>query len=205
MKKKENEKLVYIFCEGESEVVFYKRVFEKYLSEVSKKVKNLKTGTGVDKQVASNLYHFMREKNNKNKELYVYVFIDKEGPATAVRQFDGEAVIKELKKYGINIKRIKSISSVEAIKMIESWFFHDIEGICKYIGMPITKGIKSQYLATYNLGHKDLSKLFKKGSKKRYYKKGNEDFLNQLNIDIIVSKCEELKNAIDLINKQFKK
>ena len=203
---KNNKKAVCIFYEGETEDVFYKKVFEKYLRGVPKKPKpkNLHTGCNINSQVANNLYHFLKEKSNSEIDLYVYAFIDREGPRSSDPQLDEKAILKALKNTDLSgkvIKNIKIIKSVEAIKMVESWFFYDIEGICKYLKIKCTNSIKSNYSNVEKYDSKDLSQLFKRN--KKYYKKGEPGFLSCLDIDKIFNSCKDLKDAINEIRQIF--
>lgn len=197
-KNENNKKLAYIFLEGETENIFYKEVFNKYLKGVTKNIKNLKTGSGINKQILSELYYFLREKKNKEYDIYVYAFIDREGTRSDVGEFNGEAILKELKA-----KQIKAIKSVEAIIRIESWFFYDLENICNYIGLECTESIKRTYCNPEKLTHKDLERLFHKGNKKKHYKKGEEGFLKCLDIDKIYKNCKDLKTGLDSIDKDM--
>lgn len=53
MSKKPNtrKKLLYIFLEGKTEDVFYKKITDRYLKSFPKKYKNLKTGTNINMQI----------------------------------------------------------------------------------------------------------------------------------------------------------
>lgn len=196
--KESNEKLAYIFLEGFTEEIFYKRIFSDYLREIPKKIKNLETGSGINKIIARELDYFIKDKKNKNKDIYVYAFIDREGLKTDIPEFNGKAIKKELRK-----KQIKKVDKIEAIIMIESWFFHDLEGICDYIGLEYTDNLKSRYSNPERLTHRDLQGLFRKGTKKQHYRKGDGKFLSSLNIEKIVKQCDDLKKGIEMIKKDF--
>lgn len=204
---KNNKKVAYIFFEGETEDVFYKKIFDKYLQGVPKKPKpkNLRTGCNINIQIANNLYHFLKEKNNSDIELYVYAFIDREGPRSSKPQVDEKAIkkalIEDTNLTSKTINNIKIIKSIEAIKMVESWFFYDIEGICKYLKIQCTNSMKSKYRNVEKFDSKDLSQLFKKS--KKYYKKGEVGFLSVLDVDKIYNSCKDLKDAIDEIREVF--
>lgn len=87
--------------------------------------------------------------------------------------------------------------------MIESWFFYDLEGICKYIGLPCSASLKRNYSNPEKFSSADLSILFQKGTQNRYYKKGDPDFLDRLDKDKIYNNCKALKNGIEMINNDF--
>ncbi len=198
-------KEAHIFFEGVTEVVFYRRIFDKYLNNISKKTKNLKTGTNINKQIASHLYNYLSCKSNKDKELYVYAFIDREGPRTSSPQVNADEIKKQLRNTDLSAKvidNIKKIESIEAVCMIESWFFYDIDSILKYLKAPISNSIIKKYNNPERLNSKDLGELFKKY--KRVYIKGEKSFLSMLNIEIIYGRCVELREGIDNIIKDMK-
>ncbi|WP_238918383.1 DUF4276 family protein [Clostridium sp. YIM B02555] len=197
MAKETRKKLLYIFLEGNTEDVFYKKIADKYLKSISKKYKNLKTGTNINAQIVKYLYHFIKDNSNSKYDLYVYAFIDKEGARSDVSEFNATAILKELKKEKVKIANIKEIAAIEAIFMIESWFFHDLEGICKYINLECTETLKRNYSNTEKFKNTDLVALFRKGKGKRLYRKGEESFLNSLDIEKIYNNCDDLRRGIE--------
>lgn len=199
MAKETRKKLLYIFLEGNTEDVFYKKIADKYLKSISKKYKNLKTGTNINAQIVKYLYHFIKDNSNSKYDLYVYAFIDKEGARSDVSEFNAAAILKELKKEKVKIANIKEIAAIEAIFMIESWFFHDLEGICKYINLECTETLKRNYSNTEKFKNTDLAALFRKGKSKKFYRKGEESFLNSLDIEKIYNNCDDLRKGIENI------
>ena len=87
--------------------------------------------------------------------------------------------------------------------MIESWFFYDLEGICDYIGLNFTDSLRKNYFNPERLTHKDLQGLFRKGTKRQHYIKGEEGFLEKLDIENIYENCTALKKGIEMIKKDF--
>lgn len=200
--KKRRGGVAFFFFEGDTEDLFYKKIINEYVVRprgIKRIYKNLKTGTGVNKQIANELYHFLKDSGNKDVDIYVYAFIDREGSRSKVPEFNSEAILKAVEEY-VSTKQIRSMYSIEAIKMIESWFFYDLEGICNYVGFKMTKSMQQTYHNTERLDKRDLTKLFQKGSRRRYYKKGEEGFLNSLDLGKIYENCSDLKNGIDKIN-----
>lgn len=196
--KNKQEKLAYIFYEGFTEEIFYKKVFRNYLNGIPNKTKNLESGTGINKEIANELYYFLNNKKNKNIDLYVYAFIDREGTKNDLVEFDAAAILKALNK-----KQIKKIEKIEAIIMIESWFFYDLKVICDYIGLKFTDNLRRTYSNPERLTHKDLQGLFRKGTKRQHYIKGEKGFLEKLNIEKTYENCTDLKNGIQMIRKDF--
>lgn len=196
------KKLLYIFLEGKTEDIFYKKITEIYLKPFPKKYYNLRTGTNVNLQIVRQLYNFLKDTANLEYDLYVYAFIDREGTRDDPSPFDGMAIINKLKEQ-INTDNIKVIDDIEAIYMIESWFFYDLEGICNYIDIQYTTSLRKRYSNPERYTYTDLSELFKKGNSKKRYNKGDKSFLNNLNIEKIYNSCSDLKNGIQGIIQKF--
>lgn len=97
----------------------------------------------------------------------------------------------------------RRIEKIEAIIMIESWFFYDLKGICDYIGLPYTDNLKRTYSSPERLTHRDLQKLFRKGTNKQHYIKGEKSFLEKLDIDKIYRNCSVLNYDIYMIRRDF--
>lgn len=135
--------------------------------------------------------------------MYVYAFIDREGARSDVSEFNSAAILKALKAEKVKIGTIKELAAIEAIFMIESWFFHDLEGICRYINLEYTETLKRNYSNTEKFKHTDLSALFKKGKNRKLYKKGEESFLNSLDIEKIYNNFSDLRTGIQGIIKNF--
>lgn len=195
--QKKSAKIAMFLLEGDTEEALYKAIFDRFLDiRIPRKYKNLESGSGINRSVAKNLEYYL--KCNADKTVYCYVLIDREGPRSKIPEFDGEAILSALK-----CKRLVRVEKIEAIQMIESWFFHDIEGICDYIGLKFSKNLQRKYDNTEQLTRKDLADLFRKGTKILYYKKGDKSFLMSLNLDKIYQKSKELKGGISMIMSDF--
>ncbi|WP_312422581.1 hypothetical protein [Anaerospora hongkongensis] len=191
-------KLTVIFYEGLTEEKFYPLIFQKYLNQNIKRIyRKLKGGSGVNQEIFSHLSYILSDGDNDNFDIYSYAFIDREGSKETASLFCPQAIHKRLGN-----ERIKVIRSVEAIKMIESWFFYDLEGICSYAGIKCTKSLRGNYSNPHMQDAQSLANLIKKGSKRKIYIKGEEAFLKSLSIDKILDKCADLKNGLDLINSE---
>lgn len=192
-----NAKIALFLLEGDTEEVLYKAIFKRFIDpKIPRKYINLESGSGINKSVAKNLEYYL--KCNKNKTVYCYVLIDREGPRSKIPEFNGDAILSALK-----CKRLIRVERIEAIQMIESWFFYDLEGICKYIGLNCSKSLQHKYANPEKLTRKDLADLFRKGTKRVYYKKGDESFLKILKLDKIYKRCKELKEGILIIKSDF--
>lgn len=201
---KKNEQLssvAYFLYEGDTEEEFYKSIMEKFVRrDIKRYYKNLDGGSGINKEVIRHVSWFLQE--HKDVKVFVYVFIDREGLRSHIPEFNNEVILGELAKYHKS-KSLGCIEKIEAIRMIESWFFYDLDSICNYIGLICSKTLKSRYCTPEKFCNRDLSELFNKGSKGLRYKKGDKGFLRRLNIDIIYSKFKELKEGIERVNSDF--
>lgn len=196
-----SKKMAFFLFEGNTEELFYKSIINKYIKRtIRRKYKNLEGGSGINRDVARHAAAILNDYTDTI--IYIYVFIDREGSRTKQPEFNDKDIIKALSKY-YDTSRIVRIAKIEAIKMIESWFFYDLEGICKYIDLPCSKSVQACYCNPEKYSHVDLNILFQKGNKKRRYKKGDEDFLRCLDIDKIYMNCKELHEGIALINDDF--
>lgn len=190
------KKLAYILFEGDTEEVFFSSVIRKYVSRsVRRDYKNLGTGSGINKQVVSLVDYFLRSSRKEFDSLYVYVFLDREGPLSHIPEINESAILSKL-----GSPKVRKVAKIEAVQMIESWFFYDLPGICRYIGLPCSATLQSNYANTMNLDHHDMANLFRKGSKRKHYIKGDKTFLSALNIDDIFRKCVALQEGINMIN-----
>lgn len=197
VKPKKSSKIAYMLFEGETEEVFYQRVFSKYLYGVPQKIDCLNGNLGINNKIIKRLSYFINCNSSYN-DIYVYVFLDRESYKAQKPDFNPTAIIKKL-----NSKYVNKIIKVEAVLMIESWFFYDIESICGYIGITPTKSLLSRYNNPERLTANDLSDLFRKGTSKKYYRKGDESFQKILDIEKIYLGCSDLKSGIEKIINDF--
>jgi hypothetical protein len=195
------EKFAFFLFEGDTEETFYKDILNSHLSRsIPRHYKNLETGCGINREVAKHLSYFIQR--NPSKKVYTYVFLDREGSRSKIPEFNAKQIKLEVEKV-LNTKQIGKIAKIEAVQMIESWFFYDLEGILKYIGIPYSDSLYDKYKNPESLRSSDLAKLFLKGSRQKYYKKGDEKFLEKLDKDKIYNLCKDLKDGIDMINNDF--
>ena len=112
-----------------------------------------------------------------------------------------QLMIDELKNYP-NIKS-ENIRLFEAVQDIESWFFHDIDGIYSFLNFPKSRRTIRKFRPVEKLNHLDLSKLFKQINKE--YRKGyaSENFINKLNIETIREKSKVLNDFCTLMEKTY--
>lgn len=73
--KEKPNKLAYIFYEGYTEKIFYRRIFSQYLAGIPNKSKNLETGSGVNKDIASEFNSFTLEVQNPKLQRFIQPFL----------------------------------------------------------------------------------------------------------------------------------
>lgn len=199
MAKTVNPDSLLILYEGETEGEFYKLVFEKYIPSRQIKINysNLKGVFNITKKVESRIYSYLQNGSFKNcNKIHVFVAYDREG----TRETESLLDIEYLKKEFIHKKsRITSINEIIATQDLESWFFHDLEGIYKFLKVSENQKNFKAYSNIEATNNRILSALFHKFNK--HYQKGKrvQGFINQLDIDKIVCKAKELKDAIEVI------
>lgn len=199
MAKTVNPDSLLILYEGETEGEFYKLVFEKYIPSRQIKINysNLKGVFNITKKVESRIYSYLQNGSFKNcNKIHVFVAYDREG----TRETESLLDIEYLKKEFLHKKsRITSINEIIATQDLESWFFHDLEGIYKFLKVSENQRNFKAYSNIEATNNRILSALFHKFNK--HYQKGKrvQGFINQLDIDKIVCKAKELKDAIEVI------
>jgi hypothetical protein len=183
---------IVIFIEGETEVEFYKKLLQSIRPLCNDKkfnlskivIRNLK-GIGNYKNRAYRV--FSKDIVPKNPDVLFNVFFCYD---TDVFEFSQKPPVKwrEVEKILIENGAAKVIH-IKAKKSIEDWFLIDHKGICKYLGLSVSKASSSGVN-----GVKKMENLFKKANK--VYIKGGKttDFLDSLDIKKIMGKiCCEIK------------
>ncbi len=201
--KAKHQQLALFFVEGDSEEVFYRKLFTKRLNGIAKVIKNVEGLYNIQKTVIGKSIEFSRK--HPGSYIRIYCCIDRES-----RDRAPEIDIDELKKTILSEKSLKKVLSADLIvatQMLESWFFYDIEGIYKYLKIPVKHRNTTKYLPIEKNRWQDLSKLFEQADK--IYLKGqkSENFIDNLDLDKIYNRCAELQAGINLVianNKNYK-
>lgn len=186
--------LALVLVEGETEVQFYERLCNEKLNGIPKRIKNLKGNYNINTKILDRATEFHR--NHPDCTFDVYVCVDQE--KVGVPPFNRQFVEEKLK----SIEKLKRITPVIAVIMLESLFFIDISGIYKFIRAKKSKRNKKKYSNFRKLSHRELSRLFKQFGK--YYNKGIrcEGLVNALNLNLIISKAAELSKFIDNVRER---
>ncbi len=186
------------FVEGDTEEEFYSILFKDYLPAIPKSVINLKGIYNIHRKVLGKTEAFLHRHNDK--VIRVYCCIDRES-----REHNPPLDIEELRtsfKANKGFKRVLSADAIIATQMLESWFFHDMEGIYKFLRVPNKERNPTKFSPPEKFTHIHLAKLFERYGKT--YIKGHKcaNFISNINIDDIYKKCRELRDGLELIKRQ---
>ena len=201
MAKKLNPNSVLVLCEGETELEFYKMIFEKFVSptKIRRNYSNLKGVYSLNDKVRSKIESYLQNSaSNTCNNIHVYIAYDREGTKETESLLD---IIGLQKAFLHNNSRIKSINEIIATQDLESWFFHDLEGIYKFLKVPVAKRNMSLFKNTELTNNRILSAFFYKHNKLYIKGKKVKGFLSALDFNKIYSKTQELKIAVESIKK----
>ena len=187
-----------LILEGYTEEVFYPIIRDKFLCGIRIEHRNIKGRGNINKDILSEIFKFTY--NNRDDVVRAYCCVDTEKQKQSATPFDLDFICDQVKTR--NMKRVLSVNSILADPEIESWFFHDIEGIYQFLRAQKSQRSKKKYSNPKNLCKKDLQQLFSRFEK--VYTPGNRalNFIKNLDIEKIVSNCTELRNGIELIQQQ---
>ncbi len=198
-----NKNSILFLYEGETEEEFYKTIFEKYIPKrlIRRNFGNLKGVYNLNKKVDGKIESYLyNETFSDCKHIHVFVAYDREGTRDKLSSLN----IKLLQEKFITKKsRITAIHEIIATQDLESWFFNDLEGIYSFLEVPKTKRNLKAYPNIEATNNYKLSELFHRYNK--HYQKGKkaQGFISKLNIDSIIEKTAELKEAIEKIKSLY--
>ena len=195
-----NPNSVLFLYEGDTEAEFYKHIFNNYVPprKIRRNYSNLKGVSSLNDKVGSKIESYLlNDSFNDRNNIHVFIAYDREGSRETETPLDIETLRK---KYIYPDSRVSSINEIVATQDLESWFFHDLEGIYKFLRVPRSKRNMNAYNNIEATNNRVLSCLFHRYNK--HYQKGKrvEGFLQQLDIDKIYNNVQELKDAVELIN-----
>lgn len=185
-----------INVEGETDEIFYQKIAKKYLGNVPRRISNLRGNYNIHGKIFDKTLQYLL--NNQDKQVRVYCCVDREN-----RYQNPPLNKKILEEKFFTDKDFKgnvlSVDVIIATQMIESWFFYDMDGIYKFLRVPVKERKPKKFNPVEKLTSYDLSHLFKRYGK--VYIKGKKCgyFIESLDIDKIYKKCNDLKNGINLI------
>ena len=187
-----------LILEGETEEIFYPRVRDLFLKNIRLHPTSIAGQGNINKQILAKLFGFVRQ--NSTDDVRAYCCIDAESNKKSATPLDLSFIRNQVKQRGI--RQVLSVNAILAIPEIESWFFYDIEGIYEYLRTPNNQRNVKKYSSPKNFGKKELQRLFDQVDKNYLPGKRATNFINNLDITKIASRCESLNRGINRINKQ---
>lgn len=193
-----NKPVSVLVLEGDTEEIFYPIIRDNFLRNIRIKLRSIKGQGNVNRDILSEIFKYTY--NNPDDLIRVYCCIDTEKLKTSATPFESDFIRNKARDR--RMTHVLSIDGILADPDIESWFFYDVEGIYRFLGAKKSQRNIRKYSNVPKLGKKDLQQLFYRFGK--VYLPGNraKHFINNLNIEKIVSKCKELSNGIKLIQSQ---
>jgi Domain of unknown function (DUF4276) len=197
MQNRNQNSLLFLF-EGDTEKEFYKKIFDLYIPKrkIQIYLVNLEGLHRINKKVKNAIFSYL-DRHKDRKKIHVAVAYDREGPRNTPLMFNKNLILNELKKN--NVKRVAKIKEIIATQDLESWLFNDLEGIYKFLRVPIKDRNLRAYPNIESTNNKTLSRLFHRYEK--LYIKGRrvEGFLNKLDIKKIYNNTPDLQKGIEYI------
>ena len=199
-KKVKNSNSILFLYEGETEAEFYGKVFERYVPQRTIRINkaNLNGVYNLDQKIRAKVSTYLiNEKYLDCDAIHVFIAIDRDGtrnvaPAISIDTLNKEFLGKR--------SRVKSINPVVATQDLESWFYHDMPGIYKFLSVPASERRHNIYPNVDATHNRILSQLFHRYQK--HYQKGRraEGFIDALDIAKIVENVPELQEMIAQMN-----
>lgn len=193
----ENSNSILFLYEGDTENEFYTIIFRDHITERKIRISksNLSGLNNINKKVKRKLHGYLAEKKTR-KKIHVIVAYDREGPRHLPTRFNISLLRKEFVSPS---SRIITINEIVATQDLESWLFHDIDGIYTHLRTKNTKRNPSKYRNVEKFNNSHLSQLFHQVNK--HYQKGKrvEGFLTSLDFEKIIAKTEPLQSLISII------
>ncbi len=173
--------------EGFTEDLFYHRVKDLFHRRTPAKIINLEGNWNINQKVLDEFENYQRK--NPEKKFRVFIAIDRES-RTGFAPINMATIREELCASGL--VRHKDLVLFEAIQDIESWFFHDVEGIFRFLRLEQKHRVPGKYTPVESLNNRDMSKLFELADKD--YRKGfaSKNFIDNLDINLILARCPVL-------------
>ncbi len=187
-----------LLAEGETDELFWEQVKNSSLNSCRVIVKELKGNFNVNEKVVDKALEYCEK--HTDELVRIYCCIDRDSRNGKPPGFELKTIVREIHKY--SIESILSIDKIIATQQIESWFFWDMETIYKYLKVARSRRRKSAYRPPSKYTYHDMIKLFRDHGK--VYNKGKRCryFIRQLDLDLIISNCSELREGIEKIKSQ---
>lgn len=182
-----SERIV-LFCEGDTEEIFYKKLFHHLLKSSNKKIElTIRNFKGIGNCKDKPIKVFENEIISKFKDDYFYIFIAFDNDIFMFNRkppLDFET-FSNIRKLLIKKKKVREVYPLVAQQCIEDWFLLDLNGLQKYLS-PNSKGpIK---LPEGKDAVEKMKKLFEKYNKMYINGYATEDFVECLDLNKIIKK-----------------
>lgn len=203
-KTAKNSNSVLFLYEGETEHEFYKKIFALTGTERQLRIakSNLKGVYSLNQKVKSKIQTYLGNASFYDcNNIHVIVAYDREGdratePSLGITALEKEFIAKK--------SRIKSINQIVATQDLESWFFHDMPGIFKYLSVPVKDRKPEKHSNVDATNNRILSKMFHAHGE--HYQKGKrvEGFIDSLDLQKIIGEVNELQELIAILKSLVK-
>lgn len=196
MPSQHRKTIALFFVEGQTEEEFYKILFANVFRGLTKYIHNLNGNTNIHRKVYGYTLDFLYK--HPDTDLMVFCCIDRESRFLAP-PLDIDEMRLHFQREGKYRNRVLSADQIIATIMLESWFFHDIDGIYRFLRTPKSKQKPNKYHPPEKQTCRELSLLFKRNNK--LYMKGQKcaGLIKSLDLDLISRNCSELQVGINLI------
>jgi len=184
-----------LLVEGPTEVVFYERVKRLYLGDCRVVIEHIEGNFNVNAKVLDRLVAKYGDVPTR-----AYCCLDRESRYAKVPGLDLRFIERELAGKGAD--SILSVDAVIAKQMIESWFFHDVDGIFAHLRVPKKERKPRKWRPAERFRVEDLKALFRRYGKMYCEGERAKGFIESLNLEAIVTGCRDLRDGIDLIRRQ---
>lgn len=200
-KTKKAESPLFIFLAvGDAEEIILKILIQKYLRGIHYKIFNAGQHNN---PVQSVLMHSEPPFVEKKDILRIIYCVDNEQPYPNEGPHDVDIEACRTACIEENTHNVLSVDDIVANKMIESWFFYDLDGIYNYLKVkPKDREPLVKYKTPNRCSKGDLILLFRKYNNCYHEGKRAKDFYESLNWDLIIKSCPELNAGIKLIKRK---
>ena len=187
--------LTVLLVEGPTEVIFYERVKRLYLGACRVVIEHIEGNFNVNGKILNRL-----TAKYCDCPVRAYCCLDRESRYAKVPALDLKFIRRELADKGAG--NILSVDAVIATQMIESWFFHDIDGIFNHLRVPRAERKPRKWHPPERLRVWDLKELFRRYGKMYCEGERARGLIEGLDMAVIVKACRDLRDVIDLIRRQ---
>jgi hypothetical protein len=192
------EPLSVLLVEGPTEVVFYERIKAEVIANACPvTIEHIEGLWDVNRKILGRITH-----KYAGRIVRCYCCLDRESRYGKSCPVDLDYIRRELACSGMT--NVLSIDAIIATQMIESWFFHDIDGIYGFLRVPKSQRKPKAYQPAEKCRESHLKELFRHHD--QIYREGERaaNFIKSLDLKKIMARAEALRRGIELIMSQAK-